>query len=80
MYADKYHVSLADGGSAEIKVTLGDIGNGYSYKLLKGNGVEWMEIEGNDGFAVSNSTITFSVRADMSKCRYSEGNGIVLSG
>jgi len=78
MYADKYNVSLADGESAEIKITIGDIGNGHSYKLLKSNSVEWMEIEGLDGYAVPNSTVTFKVRANMSQCRYNEGNGFVL--
>jgi len=78
MYADKYNVSLTDGESSQVKITLGNIGNGHSYKILKSNSIEWMEIEGIDGFAAPNSTITFKVKADMSKGRYSEENGVVL--
>lgn len=80
--ANRYRVELKNGEEAEVEVYVGDIENNLTYSILKNRDFDWIEITAQDGTekaeAKSNSTIKFKLKADMSKCGFEDGNGMVL--
>lgn len=82
MYADCYYAKITDGIEREIKVHVGKIGEGRSYSLVKNRDFNWLEIISGNGTEniplEEDSTITFKIKGDMSKCKFTEGKGMVL--
>ena len=80
IYADKTHIELSSGEVQKIKLTVGNIEEGMGYSILKNKDYTWLEVVEGDtkGTLTPNSTIEFSIRADLSKSIYTEGNGLVL--
>lgn len=80
--ADKYKVIIEDGKSAELEIYIGDIENGLKYNILKSPDLEWLEIisevplENVD--VLKNTTIKLTLRADLSKCHFEDGNGAIV--
>ena len=81
MYADKYRVELRDGEVGEITVNLGKIGENRNYSILKSLDDDWLEIlqnETEDIPAAENSTVTFKIKGDMTRCERAEGKSMVI--
>ena len=82
MYADRVYEKFVDGEEREITIHVGNIGEGHTYSLVKNRDFDWLEIISENGTEdvplKPNTTVKFKVKGDLSKCKFAEGNGMVL--
>jgi len=79
MWADKYRVDIADGGSATITFHVGDVPQGQKYKLDKNKDYTWLEILSPvTGELIPNSYITVNIKVNLLDYEFDEGNGMIM--
>ena len=63
-----------------MKIYVGDVEEGTGYSVVKNDENTWLEItEGEtEGILKPNTVIELSIKADLSKCSHSEGNGMII--
>lgn len=80
IYADKTYISTKSNEEKKVKIYVGDVEEGTGYSVVKNDENTWLEITEceTEGILKPNTVIELSIKADLSKCSHSEGNGMII--